>query len=753
MELNPHQLHYFKRELISIQLKKELNQVKQHPEVISSLVKNADTNYPFLQFVIHRFILPFPLLQKADERQFWSKLETFLKEYGNLKLNNYAPKKIREDSQREVLLFKLEKLIVVSLTTIIKTTGQEESIHVKASEDPSNALAATHLTHSTDINIITVREVSQVRHIMQHTHSEFVVQSSHGCVSKKHSQFRTLRDELKLSFPTDEIPIAPKQARDASYDSKVACLYQEKDRLLLRSFLRKLCAIPAVAESDIFQKFLKEDPIQLNTNEQQDVEERKKMDETRAEAERKFKQQVEQKIVELDGLLSMLKQKAMQPNGLLELFEVIKTTSNIENLPDELKKAIEWGRINFAFALHTQFVTSDKSVENVASLKRTHSLMPYRAIASILKLSNPFFMVKSVLDLFLAQPFGGKSLFQRIILANLHEESKQMQKDIDDLEAIIKDPELCKKVAIATQTELKQDQVVGTEDPVTETLKLLNDSSIAPVLTQEQINKVALADQPGEEQARQLVLELYKLWVLYARKQEQETLTALVFQGVTGELMKDLFATFYEPLAEVYKAANIGETINHVSHFIEDLIKIIENLNVQDATNSTQPFIDLVKRHEQEFYSFVHNVHAQNQTKLFDQLLGYVDSIFALASHGLSARVNMGLCVESSEISPEEQNLLKEEIDSVCLYHTERKQRHLDRKRQKMISTNEQDILQEHREWSGIVDDFADIEDDSLLSSHEMNLKAPKLEWIPRVLPAFIEQVTHQGVLGLSVIP
>lgn len=63
--------------------------------------------------------------------------------------------------------------------------------------------------------------------------------------------------------------------------------------------------------------------------------------------------------------------------------------------------------------LHTQFLTSDRAIENTANLKRTHSLMPYRAIAQILKVSNPFIMVKGILDLFLAQPFGGRSLFQR----------------------------------------------------------------------------------------------------------------------------------------------------------------------------------------------------------------------------------------------------------------------------------------------------------------------------------------------------
>lgn len=41
--------------------------------------------------------------------------------------------------------------------------------------------------------------------------------------------------------------------------------------------------------------------------------------------------------------------------------------------------------------------------------------MPYRTMATILKLSNPMAIVKGVLDLFLAQPLGGRSLFQRYL--------------------------------------------------------------------------------------------------------------------------------------------------------------------------------------------------------------------------------------------------------------------------------------------------------------------------------------------------
>lgn len=68
---------------------------------------------------------------------------------------------------------------------------------------------------------------------------------------------------------------------------------------------------------------------------------------------------------------------------------------------------------SFAFALHRQFLTSDTASENLSNLRRTHGLMPYRTMSVILRFSNPISMVKSIMDLFLAQPFGGRSLFQR----------------------------------------------------------------------------------------------------------------------------------------------------------------------------------------------------------------------------------------------------------------------------------------------------------------------------------------------------
>lgn len=119
-------------------------------------------------------------------------------------------------------------------------------------------------------------------------------------------------------------------------------------------------------------------------------------------------------------------------DGLTRVFGIIRVTENVRDLPDEYQAVIEWGRITSVYASKTSlngnnslrffslastifhhFVASDDASESFASLKRLHGLMPYFVMKSILRISNPVAMIRGVLDLFLAQPFGGRSLLQR----------------------------------------------------------------------------------------------------------------------------------------------------------------------------------------------------------------------------------------------------------------------------------------------------------------------------------------------------
>ena len=70
-------------------------------------------------------------------------------------------------------------------------------------------------------------------------------------------------------------------------------------------------------------------------------------------------------------------------------------------------------RYRLASTIFQTFVASDNSSETFASLKRIHGLMPYFLVKAALKISNPVSMIRNILDIFLAQPFGGRSLLQR----------------------------------------------------------------------------------------------------------------------------------------------------------------------------------------------------------------------------------------------------------------------------------------------------------------------------------------------------
>ena len=92
------------------------------------------------------------------------------------------------------------------------------------------------------------------------------------------------------------------------------------------------------------------------------------------------------------------------------------------------------------------FVARDSSSRAFAHLKYMHSMMPYFVVRGILRISNPVAMMRSFLDLFLAQPFGQKSLLQRMYTGKLHEELHEIKELTLNVRAKIPDPVYADKV-------------------------------------------------------------------------------------------------------------------------------------------------------------------------------------------------------------------------------------------------------------------------------------------------------------------
>jgi len=120
-------------------------------------------------------------------------------------------------------------------------------------------------------------------------------------------------------------------------------------------------------------------------------------------------------------------------------------------------------------------------------------MIPYTALKQVIRFANPALVMSGVLDLFLAQPFGARSLAQRVFAMALHDGIKAVQKSVDSLAVKIDDPVLCAKIKNFVDAPEETKNIVRNEavvDNVDLIVAILRSEHFTPELTPEQIGKV-----------------------------------------------------------------------------------------------------------------------------------------------------------------------------------------------------------------------------------------------------------------------
>lgn len=146
-----------------------------------------------------------------------------------------------------------------------------------------------------------------------------------------------------------------------------------------------------------------------------------------------------------------------------------------------------------AATIYHLFLAEDNSPELFAQARRVHSLIPYSILKNVIRIANPAAVMTGVLDLFLAQPFGSRSLMQRIFSMTLNDGIKGFQRSIDSLVMKINDPILCEKIKKFVEADEETKNVVRSEavvDDIDLIVVILRSELFTPELTPEQIGKV-----------------------------------------------------------------------------------------------------------------------------------------------------------------------------------------------------------------------------------------------------------------------
>jgi hypothetical protein len=146
-----------------------------------------------------------------------------------------------------------------------------------------------------------------------------------------------------------------------------------------------------------------------------------------------------------------------------------------------------------AATLYHLFLAEDNSPDLFAQAKRIHSMIPYTVLKNVIRLANPAAVMSGVLDLFLAQPFGAKSLLQRVFGMAIHDGIRQMQRAVESLEGKINDQVLSEKIKNYTKADESMKEMIrmeATDDQVDLVVTLLRSDRIQPELDEEQVGKV-----------------------------------------------------------------------------------------------------------------------------------------------------------------------------------------------------------------------------------------------------------------------
>lgn len=187
--------------------------------------------------------------------------------------------------------------------------------------------------------------------------------------------------------------------------------------------------------------------------------------------------------------------------------------------------------------------------------------------------------------------------------SSLSEEVKALEEEIEAVKDKIDDPVMCEKIRLFVYAP-REIQAMYKADAVEEKLNVLAvvlRAGDEPLLNRQQMQRVSRAHRAHAEYMRSkagqadsddddgptdddawLFEDLRVLTQLYSRLRDREQLIALLFEGTTSELLKDIITIFYSPLAQVYKAASIADSLSDMQNFINDLIKTVEEVEARE---------------------------------------------------------------------------------------------------------------------------------------------------------------------------
>lgn len=248
----------------------------------------------------------------------------------------------------------------------------------------------------------------------------------------------SMKDDLASNISSDDQDLDLDTQSIDSVEEETKFLPYETLRYTLRLYLRTLSKDSDVVQSSIWKEFFKEDVVDPETFDEslmEDIKLREITDIKNLENQISFQKMALEKTVKLQASMKDFKTNLLEDEKyLLELVGEIKAKKRFEDLSPSLQNFVEWCKIYLSSILYQMFLGNDNSYEFYRQIRRLHKLLPYTVMCQIMRFTNPVAIMKGMIDLFMAQPFGGQSLLQTMFSTILTEDIKHQKNAVKELE-------------------------------------------------------------------------------------------------------------------------------------------------------------------------------------------------------------------------------------------------------------------------------------------------------------------------------
>ncbi|KAG0146816.1 hypothetical protein CROQUDRAFT_92123 [Cronartium quercuum f. sp. fusiforme G11] len=303
-------------------------------------------------------------------------------------------------------------------------------------------------------------------------------------------------------------------------------------------------------------------------------------------------------------------------------FKLVATYDKLELIgkEDEIYGHSErWASLWLAYVIHFVYISGPDSEELRALVIKVDGLIPYELMKQGLKIVNPTLAIKSVVTLMLGQPFGGLSLFQRILKIVLKNQIGMYEKDIETILASEEEEGAVLRLAFETLKDYvyisgqeKRDLWAEFENKDTDiVIAILTRDSTRLSVTQIDSFKLWLTEftkqqsTPGSSRYENCGKLLRNSLLVLKRDREQLLEMVLEPNNHIIRTIKLFLEIYYPTMYELAAASDLSRRVTDTEAFVKDLIRLFHRT---DRPVEVSDMIDLIDTHKQSYWRFVHEI-------------------------------------------------------------------------------------------------------------------------------------------------